>query len=849
MRDRELSEEIRAHIEEKIAELVESGVSASDARAQALREFGNPTLYAETSREIWGWPSLDRLWQDVRYGARMMRRNPGLTAVVIATLALGIGANTAIFSVAHSVLLAPLPYPHSDRLVFVSTLNDQVVGAPDYFDLHAQAQSFDAMAAYTYQDSNLEAGGEAVQTTVVSLLGDMWTLTGAQPMEGRLFQPGETGGVVLAYRTFEQRFHGDAGIVGKAVNLDGAPAVIVGVLPPDFQFLLPTELSWMQKKEIEAYIASPFTSTNQPHNAPQMRSVSVVARRKPGISLPQARGEIEALMGRIKAQWGYMGFVYSQMSVRIVPLQDRLVRNVRPALLVLLAVVVFVLLIACANVANLLLARAAARQREISIRAALGAGRMRVVRQFLTESVMLALTGGAAGLLLARWGLAALVRIGPAEVPRLSGARIDALVLVGTLALSLFTGLLFGMAPAISYSQGLNESLKESVRSVSAGASARRLRAFLAAGELALALVLLTGAGLMVKSIWRMNARPAGFDPEHTLVMKVSLSGDRYRTLPQKVVYFRTMLERLRGVPGVEAAGVGTGGFMGPMSVDEIPSEPDAPLPVVNIHVASEGYLRAIGLRLINGRWITDEEAAPVAVVNQSFVRRVARGQDPIGKHAFRATIVGVVADLKADKLDADPAPEIYTPYSRSILPFTSMDVMMRVSGDAAAAAPNLRNIVAETDPTQAIYGTTTLDRALAESIAPRRFNLLLLAIFASVAVLLAALGIYGVMSYTVMQRAQEIGVRMALGAGRGQVVRMVIWQGMVVAGSGIVGGLVAALALTRLMASLLFDVKPTDPATFATVVAGLACVTFFACWLPGKRAARVDPMVALRYE
>ncbi|HEY1760677.1 MAG TPA: ABC transporter permease [Bryobacteraceae bacterium] len=849
MKDHDLSQEIRAHIEEKIAELVEAGVPASAARAQALREFGNPTLIAEASREVWGWPSLDRLWQDVRYGARMMRRNPAFTAVAVLTLALGIGANTAIFGVAHSVLLAPLPYPHSDRLVFISTLNDQVVGAPDYFDLRVQAQSFDAMAAYIYQDSNLEAGGDAMQTTIASLLGDMWALTGAQPAVGRLFRQGETGGVVLAYRTFEQRFHGDASIIGRAVHLDGAPAVILGVLPRDFQFLLPTELSLIQKKEIEAYIASPFTPVNQPHAAPQTRSVSVVARRKPGISLAQAQGEVEALMARIKAQWGYMGFIYSQMSVRVVPLQQRLVQNARPALLVLLAAVACVLLIACANVANLLLARAATRQREISIRIALGAGRLRVARQFLTESLMLALAGGAAGLLLARWGVAALIRLGPADVPRLNTASIDAWVLAGTLGLSILTGLLFGMAPAISFSRGLHDTLKESVRTTSPSRSAQRLRALLAAGELALALVLLAGAGLMVKSIWRMNVRPAGFDPEHTLVMRVSLSGERYRTLPQKVAYFSTVLERLRGAPGVEAAGVGTGGFMGPLNVDEIPPEAGAPSTVVNIRLASEGYLGAIGLRLMKGRWLSDDETAPVAVVNEAFVRRVARGQDPIGKHAFRAMIVGVVEDLKADKLDADPAPEIYTPYSKSILPFMSMDVMMRVSGDAAAAASGLRSVAAETDPAQAIYGVQTLDRALAESIAPRRFNLLLLAIFASVAVLLAAIGIYGVMSYTVAQRAQEIGLRMALGAGRGTVVRMVARQGMLVAGAGISVGLVAALGLMRLMASLLFDVKPSDPQTFAAVAAGLAGVAFLACWLPARRAARVDPMVALRHE
>ena len=849
MKRSDLSDEIRAHIDEKIAGLVAEGVPESEARSRALREFGNVTLVEERSREVWGWPTLDRLWQDVRFGARMMRRNRALTAIIVATLALGIGANTAIFSVARTVLIAPLPYPQPDRLVWVSTILDSIVSAPDYFDLAAQAQSFDILAAYVNGNQNLEANGEARQTQTAALVGDVWSLTGVRPMLGRLFQPGETGSVVLSYKTFEQRFHADPRVIGRRINLDGEPAAIVGVLPPDFQFLFPTDLYLTERTDIEAFLASPFTAQNQPHAAPQIRAVRVVGRLKPGVSMAQARAEVDALMARLKQRWGFTGYGYSQLAVRVAPLQQKLTEGSRPAVLVLLAAVAFVLLIACANVANLLLARAASRQREISIRAALGASRMRVARQFLTESVMLALAGGAAGLLLARWGVDALARFGPTNVPRLNNASIDGWVLGSTLALSILTGLLFGMVPAWSFSRGLHENLKESTRTASASAAARRLRAALAASEIGLALVLLAGAGLMFKSVWKMTARPPGFDPEHTVVMKVALTGERYRTMAQKQAYFNNLVQRLRSAPGVEDAGMGAGGYQGQVPVDELPRAPGEPSLTVSIRLVSEGYNRAIGLRLLEGRWLTDREPVPAAVVNESFVRQVAHGQNVIGKHAFRAAIVGVVADLKVDKLDTHTLPEIYVHYSQNPLMLSSAELAVRMRGDAELQASGLSILASQTDPTQAIYDVKTLAQALAESIAPRRFNLTLLAIFAALAMLLAAVGIYGVMSYTVAQRAQEIGVRIALGAGRGEVVRMVIRQGMLVAGVGVAAGVAAAFGLTRLMASLLFDVKPGDPATFATVTGALACAAVLACWLPARRAARVDPMVALRYE
>ncbi len=848
MNHRDLSEEIQAHLNEKVAELMERGLSAPDARAQALREFGNRTLHLEDSRAVWLWPSVDRLSSDLRYALRGIRRSPGFTAVVVLTLALGIGANTAIFSAVNTVLIRPLPYPAADRLLWLTNYNphfkNEGVYGPDYLDWRDQAHSVDAMMAYDWADKTLVASDGADQVLTAEVSGDFWTITGARPILGGAFAPGELNAIVLGYRLFEQRFHADPSIIGKTVTFDGGPKIIVGVMPRDFWFLVQTPL-----KEAEVYAPSRLAPANQVRGQPSLATVSVIARLKSGVSVETARVELDGIQSRIKVQWGWIGAAYDGLILRVLPLHDKMVENSRPALLVLMAAVGFVLLIACANVANLLLARSAARQKEISIRTALGAGRFRVARQFLTENLLLAFLGGATGLLLAHWAIQLLARFGPSDIPRLHQIATDSRMLLFTLAVSIVTGVLFGAGPAFSFSTGtLHDVLKESSRTQSSSIGARRVRALLAAVEIALALVLLTGAGLMVKSFWRMNQRPAGFSPDRTLVMKVTLSGPSYRSKPQQIAYYLEALRRLAAVPGVEAAGLGASTLRGPVSVDGVNIDPGAPVTMSTIRAASEGYMRAIGLRLQEGRWITDNEHARVVVVNQSFARIVAHDDHIVGKHTGWGDIVGIVADLKYSKLDADPGPEVYVPL-RNALFISSVDLIVRGSRDPLAVAPELRKLVSGIDIAQTVYGVQTLEQSLAASVAPRRFNMLLLAIFAGIAVLLAAIGIYGIMSYAVTQRTQEIGVRMALGARQSEVIGMVVKQGMSVALAGVLAGLGCALWLTRLMASLLYNVQPWDGPTFAAACLSLSLAAFAACWIPARRAARVDPVIALRYE
>ncbi len=860
-RDRELNQEIAAHMEEKAAELMESGVPEAEAHVRARREFGNTTLYAEESRDVWRWPSLDRLWQDFRYGCRLMWRNLGFTVVVVLTLALGIGVNTTIFSVANTVLFAPLPYPNPDRLLWLTNYDSrgqsEVVAGPDYFDWRNQARSLDAIMAYGFGNEKLTVAGDSQQILVARILGDFWTVMGVHPILGRTFLPGEPNVVILGYQLFERQFNSDPKIIGQSISLNGDPVTVIGVMPRDVRFLFPTQgvfgprlTSW----EMEAYAPDTTSEASQTRHGP-MAILNVVGKRKAGTPIESVRAELQGIQTRVAVQ---IPDFYSHLKLRVLPLRDRLGESARPALLVLLASVGFVLLIACANVANLLLARATSRQREISIRAALGAGRTRVVRQFLTESLMLALMGGALGLFLARWGITFIVRFGPADVPRLREVAMNGWVLGFTLVTSILTGIVFGIGPALASSKAnLNDVLKESSRT-STGSASRRMRGLLVAGELALALVLLTGAGLMVKSFWKMNARTQGFDPAKTLVMKLALSGPDYRAPEAGIAYTQELLRRLDGAPGVAFAGISGAGYMVAAPLDGAPPPPPGPTPmVISFHAVSGGYLRAIGMRLLQGRWMTDDEPADVVMVNESVARRVFGREDPVGKRigvsltphtSSPATIIGVVADLKYAKLDADPAPEVYVPY-RQLPLFGSMEVVIRTAGDSRAVAPDLRKLISGIDREQPVNEVMTLEQALAESIAPRRFNMLLLGIFAGIAVLLAAVGIYGVMSYAVTQRTQEIGVRMALGARQDEVVRMVVRQGMGVTAVGVGAGLAAALGLTRLMAGLLYEVKPSDPQTLVVVCAALGGAALLVCWIPARKAARVDPVVALRYD
>ena len=857
-REEELDRDIREHLEMEIQDNLECGMTPEDARAAALRKFGNVARIKEDTRAIWGWTRVEQGVQDIRYALRMLRKNPGFAIVTIVTLALGIGMNTAVFSVVNAVLLRPLPYPNAERLVWLSDYNEslkmEAVSGPDFLEWKQQAHSFEKMAGYSTGPATISINGNADQAMTASVTDDFWGITGAQPSPGRAFAPGERGVVILGRHIFERRLGSDPNIIGKTVMLDGHALTVVGVMPPEFRFQLPQLApSLMASTEIEAYQPSDMTPANQIRGR-TMAVVYVVAKRKTGISIQSARAEVEAIQARIASENPQS--YYNQLTLRVLPLQEKLVGNARRALLVLLAAVGFVLLIACANIANLLLARASSRQKEIAVRTALGAGRLRVVRQFLAEGLVLSLVGGAAGLLFAQWGIVLMLRLGPQAVPRLAETAMDGRALAFTFAVSLATGLLFGLGPALANSQTrVHAVLKEGART-SASSIGLNLRRLLVGGELALALVLLIGAGLMLKSFWRMNARPAGFQPESILLMRVSLSGPNYRAMPQQLAYIDQALQRLEAAPGVRAAGIGMSLFQGVVAVVGAPPYPPGQGPRTTYHTRSAGYFRSMGMPLLKGRWITDTESTGVVLVNETFARIVFGDADPIGK-SIRiprqqfdpvAAIVGVVADLKTTRLDADAGPEVYIPYRQS--PFVRMhDVAVKIAGNPAAMAPALRELVSTIDRTQPVYQIQTLEQALADSISPRRFNLFLLGVFAVVAVALGAVGIYGVMSYMVTQRTHEIGVRMALGARQGEVLRMVVRQGMYVAAAGILCGVAASLVLTRLMGSLLYEVTATDPSTFAVVCLALGAAALAACCIPALKAARVDPIVALRYE
>ncbi len=809
---------------------------------------------------------LDQLFQDIRYGLRMLRRSPGFTAVVILTLALGIGMTTAVFSVVNAVILRPLTYPDANRLVWLSDYDyesggDYLVSPAAYVLWRDAANSFESMAAYGNQDFALMTRGESTQERIASISDNFWVIAGGQPALGRLFRRGEPNTIVLSHALFERRFGADPQVIGKTVSVNGHQFTVTGVLPQSFQFLFPQQFS-DERRDIDAYIPLPdallrlwMVRASQEETitksvGPAPWAVCVVGRLKPNVPFERARAEMETIHARVK-QEHYPSW-QQDLRLHVVPLTEKLVGKTRSALVVLLGAVGFVLLIASTNIANLLLARTSTRQREIAIRAAIGAGRVRLIRQCLVESVLLALLGGAASLFLAHWAINIIVKLGSDIIPRVGQANIDSRVLVFTLAVSIATGLLFGLGPALSFWRGnLHDGLKDEARSFSAGTGHLRVRGLLVTAELALAIVLLAGAGLMLKSFWRMNTYQSGFVPEKILVMMVSLYGPQYTAWLQKDAYIRELLGRIENLPGVEAAGVHRVTLNTALKGEGAPPKPSGEEPFAAVRAVSAGYLRAMGVPLVKGHWPPDG-SFDTFVVNEAFVRETLPNLDPIGRHLsgsiMNGTIVGVVADFKAWQLDAEPLPEVYIPYQLPPMG-RSVRVAVRTSGDPRPIAPIIRKLASGIDPTQPVYEFGTLAQALSDSIAPRRFNLFLLGAFAATALLMALVGIYGVIAYSVAQRRHEIGIRVALGAQRGEIVGMIIRQGMGFALAGIVIGLAAALGLTRLMASLLYDVKPNDPATFLVVAATLGTTALLACWGPALKAASVDPIIALRHE
>lgn len=768
--------------------------------------------------------------------------------------------NATVFSVANAVLFRALPYPEAGQLAWLTNFSltenrDIFTANAEYLSWKAQARSFDRIAAYGDDDVAMVSDGLATQERIAFVTGDFWSITAAQPTLGRLFGEQEADELVLSWPFYQRRFGGDPRAIGSTVTLDGHPFRIAGVLRQDFQFGFPQQyVPGDEVRGIDGYIAIPSGMLALPNPLPAVtweeaqrrlgpsaHAVYVIGKLKAEVSYKRATAEMQAIYTRFSSQ---RAEYERDQSLDFAPLSEKLARGERRSLRVLLGAVGFVLLIACANIANLLVARAASRQRETAIRAAIGAGKMQLLWQALFESLLLALAGGTAGLLVARFGLGFLSGVVLSGGRQLGAVTMDARVLWFTLAVTLITGLLSVLGPAIRlWRADVSDWLKAGGAVGAVGSHRLRGRGVLVAAELGLAVVLLAGAGLMLKSLWRMNRRPAGFAPENILAMRITLSGPRYASWPPRQAYTEEMLDRLQALPGVLAAGIDSGALNTTVHVGNGDG-----IGVV-IRAVSPRYLRAIGAPVLEGAWPHQGSLFGV-VVNQAFARQA--GVEVVGRRVggsiLNDTITGVVADFKARQLDADPLPEVYLPYER-FPRVRSMRVVVRIAGAAGAMARAVREVLAQVDATQPVYEMETLEQALADSIAPRRFQLLLLGIFAATALLLAVIGIHGVIAWSVGQRTREIGLRRALGARQYQIVVLVVRQGMRLALVGIGAGLFAAASLTRLMASLLYDVQPNDAATFVTVAFGMAAIALAACCSPALRAAQVDPAVALRRE
>ncbi len=816
---------------------------------------------------------MESLWQDIRYGARTLYKNPGFTAVAVLALALGIGANTAIFSVVNELLLRPLPFKDPERIAMLWEVTPEgrhqnTTSRANFLQWREQSQSFDGVAAFADRRLNLTGVGDAEEVSAQLASSGLFRILGVEPVLGRTFakedsQPGAARVAVLGYGLWQRRFGGDRGVIGKPVTLNGDSYTVIGVMPAGFEWHIRSRSGTGRPAEIWTVLPMPAAGSESDGEW-QGRFLSVVARLKPGVSFEQADAELKTIERRLSQDSPRFNKDYT---TEVIPLREQFVGGVRTALWILLGAVGFVLLIACANVANLLLARSAAREKEIAVRTALGASRVRVVRQLLTESLLLALLGSVVGLGLAWWGTSALVAISPREMVNLQGVGINLAVLLWTAAISLVTGIVFGLAPALEASRlNLNDALKEGGKGAGAQSTrSRRLRGALVVAEVALSLVLLASAGLLVKSFVRLQHIDTGFNTENVLTFVLPLAGDKYKDDPQIVAFFRQAEERVRALPGVKSVGMvnylplygGLGSATG-FTVEGRPAPPPGTGPSTNVRVADAGYFGALGVPLLRGRNFSDaeqSEARHVVLISQSFARQYFGGEDPVGKRVSvemfdkpdPTEIVGVVGDARYDSLTDAAQPTVYFPTPE--LTYSFMTFVVRTDGDPASIAPAVRREIAALDPDQPVSDVRTMNEVMAETLGRARFNTLLLGLFAGLATLLAAVGIFGVMNYSVTLQTREIGLRMALGAEPNRMLALVLKQGLLLTLAGIAIGLAGALALTRLMSSLLFEVGASDPPTYAAIVVLLAAVSLVACYIPARRATKVDPMVALRYE
>lgn len=876
-REAEIVEELAQHLDDVYARSLRAGATEAEAKQAALTELADAERMQKEMRRTQR-PAKDApvaggggrtnllvdFLHDLRYAIRLQRKNPGFTIVAVIALALGIGANTAIFSVVNTVLLRPLPYKDPERLVMVweeatkAGYPQDTPTAANFGDWRDQNQVFEGMAAITDTSFNLTGAGDPERLEGQRVSTSLFPLLGVEPQLGRVFtagedQPGSERVVLLSYGLWQRRFGGDAGIVGKTLQLNGVSYTVVGVMPARFQF--PTA-------DDEAWVPIAFSQEDAADRG--RHYLRVVARIKPNVTLAQAQADMSTIATRLQQQYPQTN---TDLGAVITPLHEHLVGDIKPALLILLGAVGLVLLIACANVANLLLARAAVRQKEIAVRVALGARRSRLIRQFLTESVLLSTLGGLVGLFIAYAGLIVLKSFIPENVSQARAISIDYKVLGFTLLVSVTTGLVFGLAPAIqSVRFNQIETLKEGGRDAATGGSGKRLRGLLVMAEVAISLVLLIGAGLLINSFLRLRNVDPGFRTENLLTMRIVLPDLKYERKAQRSAFYTDLVQRVQSLAGVRSAAVTTNlplylqGNSISISIEGRPEPPPGQEPIIVTRIISPGYFDTMSIPLLKGRQLTDQDTDDrpnVVVISENMARRYWPGEEAIGKRIAVGTVtkpedwiqvVGVAKDVRQFELNADPKPQMYLTH-RQYGFFDARDLVVKTDVDPAGLASTIRKAVWEIDKDQPVSNIRTMDTILADSIARQRFSMLLLAIFAAVALVLAAVGIYGVMSYSVAQRTHEIGIRMALGAQTSAVLKLAVGYGLKLVLAGIAIGLIAAFALTRVMATLLFGVTATDPTTFALISLLLVAVAAIASYIPARRATRVNPITALRYE
>jgi putative ABC transport system permease protein len=808
---------------------------------------------------------MDHILKDIRHGLRGLLKHPGFTAIVIVTLAVGIGASSAIFSVVNTVLLRPLPYPKAERIVAIQELDQtgkrvQVTPA-NFLDWRAQNTVFEQLAAILTRPANLALSDQAERIDLAMTSANFFSVFGTEPERGRFFLPadeqaGHAPVVVISHALWQRRFGSDESLVGKSITVDGVGYSVVGIAPAGFQYPDKTDL-WLPPFRL----APTMSERMDPTQLRGFGMLAAVGLLKPGIGLPQAVSEMETITARLRQQYPDTN---NRRFNRTVSLHTHLVGETGPMLLLLFGAVSFVLLIACANVANLLLASAATRQKEIAIRTALGASRLRVIQQLLTESLMLAFAGGVAGLLLALWGVALMTKLLPLDFPRLGEIKLDWRVVAFTFVASVLTGILFGLAPALQISKtDVQESLKESGRGTSSSRRHNRLRSLLIVGEVALSVVLLVGAGLLFRSFLQLQAVNTGFTTEQVLTLRLSPAGSNYRTDTDYIAYYDKTVQRVSAIPGVTAVGaINTLPLdKGPQAGFRIEGRPPLTIdkwPSGNYRCVSTDYFRTMNIPVVQGRAFNDrdtENAPRVAMINQAMAAREFANENPVGKRISLGNngepiwweIIGVAGNVRSIELREEAAPEFYLSSLQDS--FANMSLVVRTTVEPTSVAAAVRSASAEVDKSAAVSDVKTMEHRVSAAVTQPRFNLFLLGLFSGIALLLSAAGIYGVTAYSVTQRTHEFGIRLALGAQVGDVLRMIVKQGMFLIAVGIVVGLLASFALTRLLRTLLFGVSVTDPLTFVAITVLLAFVALLACYIPARRATKVDPLVALRYE